>query len=143
MRNRTLAREIALQLLYEYDASGELSQERIQSFVWARAKVTEAQEYARRLVEGVMDYSNDFDKIFEELAEHWTVARMPVVDRNILRIGTYELLCEPHVPPKVAINEAVELAKRFGSADTGRFVNAILDRVHKDRGKLMPKIDSG
>lgn len=133
MRSRTLAREIALQLLYERDATDELAQERMDSFSADRSTKPEVREYACMLVSGVLEHMREFDEEFEHLAEHWAVQRMPVVDRNILRIGAFELLYSGDVPAKVAINEAVELAKRFGSADSGRFVNAILDRMHKDR----------
>ena len=135
MRKRTKAREIALQLLYEYDATGEMSQERVDSFVEGATKSDETRGYARTLISGVVKHRNEFDEIFGKLSDHWAVPRMPVVDRNILRIGAFELLYGEGVPPKVAINEAVELAKKFGSADSGRFVNAILDRINRDRSK--------
>ena len=133
MRSRTLAREMALQLLYEHDATSELAQERVDAFLSERATEPETQNYARILVAGVIERRSEFDGIIERVAEHWAINRMPVVDRNVLRVGAYELLYNPDVPAKVVINEAVELAKRFGSADSGRFVNAILDRIHKER----------
>ncbi len=136
MRSRTLAREMALQLLYEYDATNELAQERVESFLADRAREPETHDYARILVAGVVEHRDEFDDIVERVAEHWAVSRMPVVDRNVLRVGMYELLYSPDVPAKVVINEAIELAKRFGSADSGRFVNAILDRIHKERTGL-------
>lgn len=136
MRSRTLAREMALQLLYEYDATNELAQERVESFLADRAREPETHDYARILVAGVVEHRDEFDDIVERVAEHWAVSRMPVVDRNVLRVGMYELLYNPDVPAKVVINEAIELAKRFGSADSGRFVNAILDRIHKERTGL-------
>lgn len=136
MRKRTKAREIALQLLYEYDATGEMEQERVDSFVAGSTTSSETGEYARALVAGVIEHRNEFDGIFGKLSDHWSVSRMPVVDRNVLRIGAYELLHGEGVPPKVAINEAVELAKKFGSADSGRFVNAILDRINRDQAAV-------
>lgn len=142
MKGRTLARETALQLLYEYDVTGELGRERVESYAAERSKARETQEYARDLVAGVIAHKQEFDAIFERLAQHWAVSRMPVVDRNILRIGTYELLYAPEVPPKVAINEAIELAKRFGGADSGKFANAILDRVHKERANQTDRTDT-
>jgi N utilization substance protein B len=132
VRSRTKAREIALQLLYEYDATKELSEVRIDSFLAECTEKEEAREYASMLVAGVLEYMKKLDEIVEQFAEHWAVTRMPVVDRNILRIGVFELLYEKDVPAKVVINEAVEIAKRFGSADSGRFVNAILDRIYKE-----------
>ena len=132
MRTRTKAREMALQLLYEYDAIKELPNHRINSFLAECTEKEEAREYAHRLITGVLEHCNEIDGLIKQFAEHWTVARMPVVDRNILRTGVFELLYEKDVPAKVVINEAVEIAKRFGSADSGRFVNAILDRTHKE-----------
>lgn len=133
MRSRTLAREMALQLLYEHDTTSELAQERVDAFLSERASEPETQDYSRSLVAGVIEHRGELDVIIERVAEHWAINRMPVVDRNVLRLGAYELLYNPDVPAKVVINEAVELAKRFGSADSGRFVNAILDRIHKER----------
>jgi N utilization substance protein B len=124
---------MALQLLYECDATGELPQERVKSFVEECSRKPDAREYAGTLVAGVLEHRREFDRIIEQFAEHWAVNRMPVVDRNVLRIGVFELLYERDVPAKVVINEAVELAKRFGSADSGSFVNAILDRTLKER----------
>ena len=135
MRSRTKAREISLQLLYEYDATREMPDERISSFLNEFTDKAEAREYARKIVAGVIENYNEIDDFIKQFAEHWTVARMPIVDRNILRIGVLELLFEKDVPAKVVINEAVELAKRFGSADSGRFINAILDRTHKEQQK--------
>jgi N utilization substance protein B len=123
---------MALQLLYEYDATGDLSSERIHSYLLERTDDGDAREYGQRLVSGVKQRRDEFDGIIERLAEHWAVSRMPVVDRNILRMGTFELLASREVPVKVVINEAVELAKKFGSADSGRFINAILDRVRRE-----------
>ena len=138
MRSRTLAREMALQLLYEHDITEELSQDRIDTFTHDSSdKKTETYEYARQLVRGVIEDSQRYDSIIEKLADHWAVRRMPVVDRNILRIGAYEIFHpQQEVPPKVIINEAVDLAKKYGSADSGRFVNAILDRMHKEHDNL-------
>jgi N utilization substance protein B len=133
LRKRTKAREIALQILYEYDATGEMKQERVDSFVAGTTTSDETAGYARALVAGVIENRDEFDGIFEKLSDHWAVSRMPMVDRNVLRIGAYELLHGEGVPPKVAINESVELAKKFGSADSGRFVNAILDRINRDQ----------
>ena len=96
-------------------------------------KGQETRAYAMKLVAGVLEHRDEFDEIFERVAEHWTVERMPVVDRNILRIGAYEMLYGENVPLRVVINEAVEMAKRFGGAESRRFVNAILDRVYRER----------
>ena len=136
MRSRTLAREIALQLLYEYDTTRELARERIESFLTKNARYSEVQEYGKILVEGVVRHRDEFDGIIQKVAEHWALNRMPVVDRNVLRLGIFELIYNRDVPHKVVINEAVDIAKKYGSADSGRFVNAILDRIRKEHTGL-------
>lgn len=129
MRKRTLSREIALQLLYELDATGTLEEERIKSHSESRRAAAQTRDYAAQLIEGVRKNIKEIDSHIEEFAENWSLLRMPVVDRTILRIATYELVFLDDIPPKVAINEAVDLAKRFGGADSGSFVNAILDKI--------------
>lgn len=135
MRKRTLSREIALQLLYEFDTTGTLDAERIKSHSQSRRAAAQTQDYATLLIEGVRKNIKEIDSYIEEFAQNWSLSRMPVVDRTILRIGTYELLFVSDIPPKVAINEAVDLAKRFGGADSGSFINAILDKIRAKYGK--------
>ena len=129
MRKRTLSREIALQLLYELETTGTLEEERIKSHSESRRAVAQTRDYAALLIEGVRENVKEIDSHIEEFAENWSLDRMPIVDKTILRIAAYELLFCSDVPPKVAINEAVDLAKRFGGADSGSFVNAILDQI--------------
>jgi transcription antitermination factor NusB len=135
LRKRTLSREIALQLLYEFDTTGTLDAERIKSHSQSRRAAAQTQDYATLLIEGVRKNIKEIDSYIEEFAQNWSLSRMPVVDRTILRIGTYELLFVSDIPPKVAINEAVDLAKRFGGADSGSFINAILDKIRAKYGK--------
>jgi N utilization substance protein B len=135
LRKRTLSREIALQLLYELDATGALEDQRIKSHSESRRAAPQTRDYARRLIEGVRENIREIDSHIEEFAENWSLVRMPVVDRTILRIATYELMFLDDIPPKVAINEAVDLAKRFGGADSGSFVNAILDKIRAKYSK--------
>ena len=99
-------------------------------------KGSETQRFARELVEGVLQHLPQIDECIRSVAENWDLARMAVVDRNILRLGAFELLHRRDIPPKVAINEAVDLAKRYGSADSGTFVNGILDRI---MGQIEPQ----
>lgn len=89
----------------------------------------EPDEFARELVFGVEASQGEIDRVIAETSEHWAVSRMPLVDRNILRIATYELLSLPGVPPSVAINEAVELAKVYGGEDSSKFVNGVLGKI--------------
>jgi N utilization substance protein B len=94
----------------------------------------EAAEYVKKVVDGVLDHRAEVDGLLSEAAQNWGLLRMAAVDRNVLRIGCYEMLYEPEVPTKVAINEAIELAKRYSTEQSGAFVNGILDRIRKDRG---------
>src|SRR2546427_573196 len=91
-----------------------------------------ARAFAASLVRGTKAQQPKIDAIIAETAEHWDLERMAVVDRNILRMAVYELLCEPTVPGKVAINEAIEIAKKFGTAESSRFINGVLDRIHRE-----------
>ena len=142
MRARTRARELALQFLYMVDVQGPDYREALDRFLADeldekgpdRPGAAEAKEYARRLVDGVSGHRAEIDALLAEAARNWDLSRMAVVDRNVLRLGCYEMLHEPDVPTKVAINEAIELGKRFSTEQSGAFVNGILDRIRKDRG---------
>ena len=133
MGRRRKAREVALQFLYQLDRHGETDPTRHEVEFWARHPVDEAtRRFASTLVHGAMGRHAEVDKLIAQYAEHWDIDRMAVVDRNILRLAVYELLDRPSVPPKVAINEAIEIGKKFGTGDSSRFINGILDRVHKE-----------
>ncbi len=138
MRVRTRARELALQFLYAIDLQGGDYRERLDAFlkdeVGGKPGEAEASEYARRLVDGVTLHAPAIDAILSVAAQNWDIARMAVIDRNALRIGCYEMLHEPEVPTKVAINEAIELGKRYSTEQSGAFINGILDRIRKERG---------
>ena len=96
---------------------------------------SETQRFARELVEGVLEHLQEIDGCIRSVAENWDMGRMAVVDRNVLRLGTYELVYRPDIPGKVTINEAVDLAKRYGTAESGTFVNGILDRIMSQTGR--------
>lgn len=129
MRKRTLAREFALQLLYKQDLNPD-SDEALLSDFWAvNPAPPEVREYTERIVRGTLLHLSEIDAILSKYAEHWEIHRMATVDRNILRFATYELLYVEDVPPKVVINEAVNIAKKFSQEDSGKFVNGILDKV--------------
>jgi N utilization substance protein B len=132
MRRRTRSREYALQLLYQLDMRRhESSVTTIQEF-WAYHQVpADVKQFADRLVRGTQLHLSSIDQLIAGCANNWDINRMAVVDRNILRMGVYELLHVEDVPPKVCLNEAVELAKRFGDEESSRFVNGILDTIHK------------
>jgi N utilization substance protein B len=122
---RSEARERALLLLYEADAKGGEPREVVAGLPVAPDPL------ASRLVEGVEDRRPEIDALLSDHARGWTLERMPVIDRTVLRIATYELLDRPDVPTAVVIDEAVELAKRFSTDDSGRFVNGMLAAIAK------------
>jgi len=130
MSTRRRAREIALQVLYQLDLDPG-DPKKVLSLHWENFQPSEqAREFCVRLVEGVLQNGKEIDRLIEEHSENWTLKRMAVVDRNILRLAAFELRYCPDIPFKVTLNEAVELAKKFGADDSGAFINGILDRVH-------------
>jgi len=138
MRRRSRAREFALQVLYQMDITGDDSGAALDNFWQAHGKVGIAEEmmdFTGLLVEGVAANLEAIDKKVSGYATNWQLERMAVVDRNILRMGCYELVFCPDIPPKVSINEAVELAKKYSGLEAGKFVNAILDKVKMEKEK--------
>ena len=130
---RRKARELALQFLYQLEQNGATDPRPFEADFWARHPVdAEARAFADSLVHGAKQQQGEIDKRIAEFTEHWDIDRMAVVDRNILRLAVYELLFEPAVPGKVAINEAIEIAKKFGTAESSRFINGVLDRIHRE-----------
>jgi N utilization substance protein B len=123
---------MALQFLYQLDVSGATPVDAEREF-WSRHPVDpEARAFADELVRGTKDKQSKVDALIRQFAEHWDLDRMALVDRNILRLAVYELLLPSAVPPKVAINEAIEIAKKFGTQESSRFINGVLDRIAKE-----------
>jgi len=138
MSRRSRAREVVLQVLFEDDLNPD--RKTIQADDFMRNRLNQDQElldFARRLLAGVRKNRTDLDELLKKTADNWSLERMAVVDRNILRIGAYEML-HSDTPDRVAINEAVELAKRFGAKQSPPFVNGILDRFVKERREQKP-----
>jgi N utilization substance protein B len=121
-------------MLYQIDASGEEA-ERATRLFWSNLGEEKADEFADRLVRGWADQREAIDETIRNVSQHWRLERMARVDRNIIRLAVYELLNLPDVPAKVTLNEAVELAKRFGDEGSPAFVNGVLDRIASDVGK--------
>jgi N utilization substance protein B len=134
MTRRSRAREVALQLLFQHDLNPQVERPAIERFVRERLRDGELEAFALSLFEGVCAHALDIDARLSATAENWRLARMPVVDRNVLRLGAFELLFAPQTPAGVALNEAIELARRYGSADSPGFVNGVLDRLARSRG---------
>ena len=135
MRKRTRARECALQVLYQMDITSDKPEDSLKNYWLENEESAEIKDFAESIVNGTRDKKDEIDKLITKYAQNWTLLRMAVVDRNIMRMAIYELLHCPDIPPKVCINEAVELAKKFGDAESGKFVNGILDRIHKEAQK--------
>lgn len=128
MGSRHQARERALQILFQYDIHGRPGL--WLDVFWKENEATdEAKAFAERLVAGVLEKKKELDVLIGKYSTNWKISRMPIVDRNILRAGVYELLWMDDVPAKVTVNEAIELAKSFGDDDASKFVNGILDKV--------------
>ncbi len=137
MRKRTKSREYALQMLYQVDIRHALPEQIVGEF-WQEQEYESPEEvkvFANQLVRGTTEHLEEIDPMIAKHAENWNLKRMAVIDRNILRLGVFELLHMNEAPPKVCINEAIELAKRFGDAKSGKFVNGILDAIHKRHAK--------
>jgi N utilization substance protein B len=129
---RRKARECALQLLFAQER-GAMPPEAMDAFWDESAAPDPARDYAEQLVTLVAEHQEAIDAVIARAAENWTLDRMSRVDRNLLRLAVCELFYVPDVPLRVALDEAIEIAKRFGGDDSGRFVNGILDRVAREQ----------
>lgn len=131
-----------MQVLYQIDMTFTKTGEAFASFCTHYEIIPEAIPYAEGLVAGVVEKKGELDDLIRKFSQHWRIDRMSLVDRNILRIGAFELCYRPDVPARVVINEAIELAKRYGTDDSGAFVNGILDSIHLNRQRN-PTIQDG
>ena len=134
VRKRTRSREIALQMLYMIDVRGPEALDELDAFL-DREAMTEpdVHAFARQLIEGTQENLADIDAALTRAAQNWHLRRMAIVDRNILRMAVYEMLHLDEVPAKVSINEAIELGKRYSTAQSGSFINGILDRIRREK----------
>ena len=139
MGSRHQARERALQILFQYDIHGRPGLW-LDLFWKENEAPDEVKAFAERLVAGVLEKKKELDALIGKYATNWKISRMPIVDRNILRAGVYELLWMDDVPAKVTVNEAIELAKSFGDDDASKFVNGILDKVLATEPRLAEKL---
>lgn len=132
MGSRRKSREFALQCLYGIEISREDPEHALAAF-WAEHEADEGvRRYASNLVRGACAGREEIDLLLARYARNWTLERMAAVDRNILRLAVYEMRSRTDPPPVVVINEAVDIAKKYSTPDSGAFVNGILDRIHKD-----------
>ncbi len=136
--SRRVARQLALQLLFQQEFQGE--NEVWKEKFWDNQSVSApTRTFAENLLEGVNRHQSDIDRIIQAYAIDWSITRMPVVDRNILRCAIFELMWEPSIPAAVTINEAVELSKRFADEEAQKFINGILDHILRQEERLIQK----
>jgi N utilization substance protein B len=128
MTRRTKAREVVLQMLYQTDLNPDVAAPTVREMIREQLTDQAVRDFAWQLFAGVMEWRPVLDSRIESVAENWTLARMAPTDRNVLRLGAFELLYTD-TPPRVVIDEAVELARLFGTAQSPQFVNGILDRL--------------
>jgi N utilization substance protein B len=135
MRKRTRAREFAIQILYQVDITRENPEDALGNFWLGYGQEIEAaiKDFTSELVKGTLANLAAIDQRISLCADNWQLERMAFVDRNILRMACYELLFREDIPPKVSINEAVELAKRYSGPEAGKFVNGVLDKIKSEK----------
>lgn len=138
MRRRSRARDHALRILYQVDLTRDPPEQGMRTYFRHHRVATVSQPFVRALVQGIVTHRTAIDAMIARQATNWPLSRMAVVDRNILRLSVYELVMVRDVPPAVAINEGIELAKRYGTPDSGKFVNGLLDAIRKAEAKHEP-----
>jgi N utilization substance protein B len=131
MGRRTKARECAFQMLYQWEVTGAPMEKVVDSFWRVRRSTSTTRTMADRLASGARGRADEIDAAITEAASNWRLDRIAPVDRTILRLGAWELIGEPETPSAVVLDEAVELAKRFGEADSPAFVNGVLDAIRR------------
>ena len=140
MGRRRQARELALQALYFLDARPDDPQRALALFHRNFTPPRKAREFMDRLVRGVLDHQARIDTVVERFSQNWQVFRMPRVDRNVIRMAVFEMLWQADIPYSVSINEAIDLGKKYGTDDSGAFINGILDRIRQalENGEMKP-----
>ncbi len=133
MTQRRLARESAVEILYRVELVGDEPESTIQEILLRRNPSEEAETYLRRLITAIENNRTEIDDCLRRHLKRWRLERLTYLDRAILRVGCAEILYFHDVPPKVAINEAVEIAKKFGDDQAGKFVNGVLDSIYKEK----------
>lgn len=142
MLNRHRARQTALEILYQIEIGDVSADEALALRQWERRRPID--DLTFRIVKGVTSKKESIDRLIAESTEHWKLERLSVIDKNILRIGIYEMLAEKDIPFSVSINEAVEIAKKYGTEDSGKFVNGVIGRIAQDlREKLKKRKTDG
>ncbi len=139
--NRHLSRTIAMQSLYEWDFRPESDPYQIAHRNTERVGEDADIEFINKLIEGVIKHQPDIDTAISKAAPEWPIEQISVVDKTVLRVAIYELLYEQEIPPKVAINEAVELGKTFGGENSSKFINGVLGTLYRQSNRYQPEDD--
>ena len=134
MSARRKGRELALQVLYQLDMSGGASEQALHSFAESFDHTPKARQFGEDLVRGVLERRTAIDASIAETSEHWRLERLSRIDANVIRIAVTEMTADPPLPVAIAINEAVEVAKKYGTAESAPFVNGILDALARRLG---------
>ena len=138
MGKRRSSRELALKFLYQFELNEGDFDEQIKLFLERNSSQEGVENFMKELVVSLINKREEIDEIIQKYSDHWVLDRMTVIDRNILRIGTCELLFNFSTPPKVVINEAIDIAKKYGNEDSPEFINGILDKVYNEIGQKGP-----
>ena len=138
MGKRRSSRELALKFLYQFELNEGDLDEQIKLFLERNSSQEGVENFMKELVISLINKREEIDEIIQKYSDHWVLDRMTVIDRNILRIGTCELLFNFSTPPKVVINEAIDIAKKYGNEDSPEFINGILDKVYNEIGQKGP-----
>jgi N utilization substance protein B len=142
MGNRRRSRELAMQALFQIEMNQDHSREAVELFCEHFGVTKSVKPFFLQLVEGVKEFQHEIDSLVERFSKNWKISRMSRSDRNIMRIAVYELLYCDDIPPKVSINEAIDIGKKFGTEDSGAFINGILDSIRiflEKENRLHPK----
>ena len=131
MGKRRSSRELTLKFLYQSEMNKGNIEEQMKIFIERNSSHGEVEDFMESLVKSIYKEMGEIDKIIQECSDNWILDRMTVIDRNILRMGTCELLFDFLTPPKVVINEAIDIAKKYGNEDSPEFINGILDKIYK------------
>ena len=131
MGTRRQARELAMQALFYMDIRKDASEETLENFCGCFCPSKKSRPFFRKLVNGVLETKGQIDSLVERYSQNWNISRMSCVDRNVMRIAVYEMLYCDDIPPKVSINEAVDIGKKFGTQESGAFINGIMDSIRE------------
>ena len=137
MSNRHLGRIVAMQTLYQWDFNGgkENAVETLERNLQETALSQDEYDFPKKIIDGVLGKQKEIDKLIIKFAPEWPLDKITIIDRNVLRIGIYELKFVEEIPAKVAINEAIEIAKSFGGESSGKFINGVLGAIYKEMGE--------